>query len=73
MTDQKLRNKSLHLLAQGFKKEFAKKVYVDDRFTELVQELAANFVQENIPVVNEHDQLDLALLLFETLDVVANW
>ena len=68
-----LRNKSLQLLAQGFKKEFAKGVYADDRFTDLVQELAANFVEENIPVVNEEDQLDLALLLFETLDVVANW
>ena len=61
MTDQKLRNKSLQLLAQGFKKEFAselefaKKVYENDRFTELVQELAANFVEENIPVVNEDD------------------
>ena len=72
MTDA-IRNKSLHLLAQGFKKEFAKKVYMDDRFTDLVQELAANFVEENIPVVNEDDQLDLALILFETLNVISNW
>ena len=71
MTDA-IRNKSLHLLAQGFKKEFAKKVYMDDRFTDLVQELAANFVEENIPVVNEDDQLDLALILFETLNVISN-
>ena len=72
MTDQKLRNKSLQLLAQGFKKDFAKGVYENDRFVDLIQELAAKFVEENIPVVNEEDQLDLALLLFETLDVVAN-
>jgi len=72
MTDQKLRNKSLHLLAHGYKKEFAKKVYLDDRFVDLIQELAADFVEENIPVVNEEDRLDLALLLFETLNVVAN-
>ena len=68
MTDA-LRNKSLQLLAQGFKYEFADKVISDERFIELVQELASQFVEENIPVVNEDDQLDLAFILLETIKV----
>ena len=72
MTDA-LRNKSLQLLAQGFKYEFADKVISDERFIELVQELASQFVEENIPVVNEDDQLDLAFILLETLKVSSYW
>ena len=72
MTDA-LRNKSLQLLAQGFKYEFADKVISDERFIELVQELASQFVEENIPVVNEDDQLDLAFILLETIKVSSYW
>ena len=68
-TDQQRRIQSLHLLSQGFKYEFADKVISNERFVELVQELAANFVKENILVVNEDDQLDLAFILSETIKV----
>ena len=64
-----LQQQALHLLAQGFKQEFAKKLYEDERFTELVHELTTEFVEENIPVVREEDQCDLAFLLMETVRV----
>ena len=64
-----LQQQALHLLAQGFKQEFAKKLYEDERFTELVHEFASEFVDENIPVVKEDDRCDLAFLLMETVRV----
>jgi len=64
-----LRNKSLQLLAQGFKKDFADKVFQDEKFVDVMHELASKFVEENIPVIDEDDQLDLAFLLLETINV----
>ena len=58
---------SLKLLCNGFKSEFAEFIYSDDRFTELVHQLAEEFVEQNIPVVDDQLQLDLAFLLMETV------
>jgi hypothetical protein len=63
--------KSLKLLRDGFKSEFATFAYADERMTELLQELASEFVDANIPVVDDHNQMELALMLMETLDIVA--
>jgi len=63
--------RSLRLLRDGFKTEFATFAYADQRMTELLQELASEFVDSNIPVVDEDNQVELAFMLMETLDIVA--
>ena len=63
--------KSLRLLRDGFKNEFATFVYADERMTTLLQSLASEFVDANIPIVDEYVEVDLAFMLMETLAIVA--
>ena len=63
--------KSLRLLRDGFKSEFADFVYADSRMTDLLQELASEFVDANIPLVDEDNQIELAMMLMETLNITA--
>ena len=63
--------KSLRLLCNGFKSEFATFAFADERMTELLHELASEFVDANIPVVDEDHQVELAFMLMETLDIIA--
>jgi len=73
MTDTKalMITKSLKLLRDGFKKDFATAVYADERMTELLHELASEFVDVNIPLVDDENKIELAMMLMETLDIVA--
>ena len=63
--------KSLQLLRDGFKSDLATYVYADERMTELLMELVSEFVEVNIPVVDEYNRTELALMLMETLDIIA--
>lgn len=63
--------KSLRLLRDGFKDELATYVYEDERMTVLLQELVSEFVDANIPVVDEDNQMDLKFMMMETLDITA--
>ena len=63
--------KSLQFLRDGFKNELATYVYADERMTELLMELVSDFVEVNIPVVDEYNRTELAMMLMETLDIVA--
>jgi RNase H-fold protein (predicted Holliday junction resolvase) len=63
--------KSLQLLRDGFKNELATYVYADERMTELLMELVSDFVEVNIPVVDEHNRMELAMMMMESLDVIA--
>mgnify|MGYP003333677600 FL=1 len=63
--------KSLRLLRDGFKNEFASFVYENERTIGILGELASEFVDANIPVVNEDDRMDLAMMLLETLNITA--
>ena len=63
--------KSLKLLRDGFKNELATYVYADERMTELLMELVSDFVEVNIPVVDEHNRMELAMMMIESLDVIA--
>ena len=69
MTD--ITTKSLKLLCNGFKNEFASFVYSDERMTDLLHELVSEFVDANIPVVDEDNQVELSMMLMETIDIVA--
>lgn len=63
--------KSLQLLRDGFKNELATYVCADERTTELLMELVSEFVEVNIPVVDEYNRTELAMMLMETLDIIA--
>ena len=63
--------KSLRLLCNGFKSEFATFVFADERTIDLFSQLASEFVDANIPVVDEDNQVELAMLLIESLDIIA--
>lgn len=77
MTDynQEIKNltvtRSLRLLRDGFKSDFATFAYADERMTVLLQQLASEFVDANIPIVDEDIEVDLALMLFESVDIIA--
>ena len=59
--------KSLQLLRDGFMIELTEKIYSDERFTELLMKLTEEFVEENIPIVDEDLKIDLALMMMESL------
>ena len=63
--------KSLKLLCNGFKSEFATFAFDDERMTELLMELASEFVEANIPVVDEYNRTELAMMMMESLNVIA--
>jgi hypothetical protein len=58
-------------LRDGFKDDFATFAYADDRMTTLLQQLASEFVDANIPIVEEDVEVDLALMLMESVDIIA--
>ena len=61
--------KSLQLLRDGFMSELTEKIYSDERFTNLMMDICSEFVEENIPLVNEDHQVDLALMMMEQVKV----
>ena len=63
--------KSLKLLRDGFKNELATALFSDERTTELFAQLISEFVEANIPVVDDENQMELSMMLLETLDIVA--
>jgi hypothetical protein len=63
--------RSLRLLRDGFKSDFATAVFADERTTELFAQLASEFVETNIPVIDDENQMELAMMLLESLDVIA--
>ena len=63
--------RSLRLLRDGFKSDFATFAYADERMTTLLAELASEFVDTNIPVVDEDNQMELAMMLLESLEIIA--
>ena len=61
--------KCLQLLRDGHMVDFVEKIYSDERFTELLMDLSSEYVEENIPIVDEDLKLDLALMMMETVSV----
>ena len=53
--DEAIRN-----LADGFSEMFAETVAADERFHDLLMEMADEFVAQEIPIVSEDSQTDLA-------------
>ena len=63
--------KSLELLRDGFKRDFATFAYNDMRMTELFHELSVEFVDANIPIIDDDNQIELSIMLMESLDIVS--
>ena len=63
--------KSLQLLRDGFKNEFANYVYQDERLTTLLMELSMEFVYTNTPIVDDELQIELAQMFIETISIEA--
>ena len=63
--------RSLRLLRDGFKSDFATFACADERMTELLAQLASEFVESNIPVIDEDNQMELAMMLLESLEIIA--
>ena len=59
--------KSLQLLRDGFMVQFIDEIRSDERITELLHDLASDFVERNIPIVDEELKYDLALMMMETV------
>ena len=57
------RDNAIRLLAQGFSAEFAEFAAGDERVHELMADLAGEFVEKNIPIVEEDAATDVAFEL----------
>ena len=62
-------DEAIRRLATGFSDEFAEFCAGDERMHELMMDLAAVFVTENIPVVSEDSQYDVAAELIMNITV----
>jgi len=60
-------NKTLNILRNGYKDEFAEFVFESDAFSELMMDLAFEFVKDKVDIVDEDSQLELATLLMDNL------
>lgn len=70
-TEELTMTKSLQLLCDGFKNEFASYVFAELQNTDLLQQLSSEFVESDIKVVDNEHQVELSMMLIETLDVIA--
>lgn len=70
-TEELTMTKSLQLLCDGFKNEFAAYVFTELQNTDLLQQLSSEFVESDIQIVDNEHQVELSMMLIETLDVIA--
>jgi hypothetical protein len=63
--------KSLQLLRDGFKNDLATFLYEDDQMSELLMELVSAYVEMNIPVIDQDNRTELAMMLMETIRILA--
>ncbi len=53
-------DEAVRKMAEGFGEMFAEEVAADERFHELLMEMADEFVSREIPIVSEDSQTDMA-------------
>ena len=64
MTSLNKRDEAIRLLADGFSSQFAEEVAGDERFHDLLMEMAEEFVSKEIPITDEEASIDVAYELF---------
>ena len=57
------RDNAIRLLANGYSEQFAEFCAGDERMHEMMLELASEFVEQNIPIVDEEAANDVAVEL----------
>ena len=61
---------TLQILCKELKGNFAERVYADERFTEVLHEIASDFACEHLPFDESGDaQVELALMLLDKVKV----
>ena len=60
-------NKSIHLLRDGYKQDFASYVFESEEFAEVLMTLSSKFVEEHISLIDEDAQTELAFLMMESI------
>jgi len=63
------RDHAIILLAQGFTEDFVEFVRGNERMESLMQDLASEFVEKNIPIVDEEAAFDVACELLMSVTV----
>ena len=64
-----VRDNAIRLLAAGFTEEYVEFCAGDERMHELMMDLAAEFVEKNIPIVDEEASYDVAAELIMNVTV----
>ena len=62
-------DRSIALLGKGFIKEFIQVLNTDEELMEMVMDLAARFVEDNIPVVEDDAKIDVASELLTLMTI----
>ena len=62
-------DRSIALLGKGFIKEFIQVLNTDEELMEMVMDLAAKFVEDNIPVVEDDAKIDVASELLTLMTI----
>ena len=61
--------RALTLLANGFAGQFVEYCEGDPRLCEVMHELVTDFISENIPLVDDDNQLELAMMMLDRIYV----
>ena len=64
--------KAVNILASAYSQDFADYISGNDKFLEVMQELAEKYVNNNIPICEEESTYDLALCLIDNTMVTAS-
>ena len=62
-------DEAIRLMASGFADRFAEQIAGDERMHDLIMELASEFVAEEMPIVHEDSQTDMAMELVMSITV----
>ena len=65
MARNQFQQKALELLAEGFSSDFCDFISDDQRFIDVMSELVNDFIDKNIPLVDEQDKFDISFLLMD--------
>ena len=56
-------DEAIRRLAEGYKEEVAETIAADERFHDIMMDIISEFIDQEIPIVNDEDKWDLGLEL----------
>ena len=56
-------DEAIRRLAEGYKEEVAETIAADERFHDVMMDIISEFIDKEIPIVNDDDKWDLGLEL----------